>query len=296
MTVTAKAQSKIYGAADPALTYANGALQNGDTASVFSGGLTRVAGETVAGGPYAINQGTLSAGSNYTISYTGSNLTITPYSLTVTANAQAKVYGSAAALTYGNGALQNGDTAAVFTGSLNVASQNVGTYAITQGTLIAGANYTISYTGNNLTITPAALTITADNLSKTYGTTYNFLGSEFTAAGLVNGDTVSNVTLSSPGAAAAAVAGSPYAITASNAAGTGLSNYTVSYVDGFLIVVPVSVAPVVPFSLPNTVAWTLPNAPAAACNSLFGSCMMPEGAQDAFANGSNDNLDIRISP
>src|ERR1035438_4275350 len=101
LTVTANAQSKIYGAADPALTYTNGALQAGDTSAVFTGGLTRVAGETVAGGPYAINQGTLSAGSNYTISYTGSNLTITPYLLTVTANAQSKVYGAAdPALTY----------------------------------------------------------------------------------------------------------------------------------------------------------------------------------------------------
>jgi len=68
-------QSKIYGAADPALTFANGALQNGDTNAVFSGALTRVAGQNV--GAYAITQGTLSAGANYTISYTGNNLTIT---------------------------------------------------------------------------------------------------------------------------------------------------------------------------------------------------------------------------
>ena len=125
-------------------------------------------------------------------------------------------------------------------------------------------------------------------MSKTYGTTYNFLGTEFTDTGLLNGDTVTGVNLASAGAVAATVPVGPYAITATGATGTGLSNYTISYVDGFLIVVP--------FSLPNTVAWTLPNASGAACNSLFDSCMMPEGAQDAFADGSNDNLDIRISP
>ena len=55
---------------------------------------------------------------------------------------------------------------------------------------------------------------------------------EFTAAGLVNGDTVTSVTLTSAGAAATAtVAGSPYAIIARPAVGTGLGNYTISYVD-----------------------------------------------------------------
>ena len=50
------------------LTYQVTGLQFGDSASgVLSGGLTRDAGESVAGGPYAITQGTLNtADSNYT--------------------------------------------------------------------------------------------------------------------------------------------------------------------------------------------------------------------------------------
>jgi len=49
----------------------------------------------------------LSAGANYTISYTGNNLTISPYLLTVTANAQSKSTAQAdPALTFTNGALQ----------------------------------------------------------------------------------------------------------------------------------------------------------------------------------------------
>ena len=71
MTVTAEAKSKTYGDADPALTY-TGALHGTDT---FTGSLARVAGEDV--GSYAINQGTLSAGSNYTLTFVGANLTIT---------------------------------------------------------------------------------------------------------------------------------------------------------------------------------------------------------------------------
>jgi hypothetical protein len=75
LSVTADAQSKVKGAVDPTLTYTHGTLQNGDTDSVFNGGLTRDPGETV--GQYAINRGELSAGPDYTIAYEGNFLTIT---------------------------------------------------------------------------------------------------------------------------------------------------------------------------------------------------------------------------
>ncbi len=74
VTVTADAKSKVYGQADPALTYTAGALLGDDA---FTGSLTRAAGETV--GTYRINQGTVSAGSNYAVSFTGANFTITPW-------------------------------------------------------------------------------------------------------------------------------------------------------------------------------------------------------------------------
>lgn len=83
ITVVANPQSKVYGAADPALTYSVSGLQGGDTAgSVLTGALARASGETVAGSPYAITQGTLVANSNYAVNYTGSSLTITPASTT----------------------------------------------------------------------------------------------------------------------------------------------------------------------------------------------------------------------
>lgn len=73
VTVTAAAQSKNYGAPDPALTYSvtSGNLVNGDT---FSGALARIAGE--APGTYQITQGTLALSSNYALSYVPANLTI----------------------------------------------------------------------------------------------------------------------------------------------------------------------------------------------------------------------------
>ena len=151
LTVTADPQSKLYGDADPAFTYqiTSGELFNGDT---LAGALTRVAGE--GAGTYAIQQGTLAATTNYSLTYIGANLTILPIPLTVTADPQTKVYGQAdPALTYqlSSGAFLNGDG---FSGALAlVAGENAGTYAILQGTLTAGTNYAINYIGADLTIT-----------------------------------------------------------------------------------------------------------------------------------------------
>ena len=98
-------------------------------------------------------------------------------------------------------------------------------------------NYSISYVDGDLTVDSAALTITADSTSKTYGQTATFAGTEFTESGLVNGDTITGVTLTSAGAVTdAPVAGSQYAVVPSGAVGTGLGNYTISYVDGGLTV------------------------------------------------------------
>ena len=75
VTVTADAKTKLFGQADPALTYkvTTGSLVAGDS---FSGGLTRAPGQSV--GSYPFQRGTLSLGSNYSLSYVGANLTITP--------------------------------------------------------------------------------------------------------------------------------------------------------------------------------------------------------------------------
>ncbi len=68
ITVTpASNQSKIVGAADPVLTYTItvGSLVTGES---FTGALTRDPGETV--GPYPIRVGTLTAGTNYALTFT----------------------------------------------------------------------------------------------------------------------------------------------------------------------------------------------------------------------------------
>jgi hypothetical protein len=73
LTVTANAQTILYGQPDPTLTYqiTGGMPVNGDN---LSGGLTRVPGENV--GSYPILVGALTAGPNYSLTYVGASLTI----------------------------------------------------------------------------------------------------------------------------------------------------------------------------------------------------------------------------
>ncbi|MCX2496414.1 MBG domain-containing protein, partial [Pedobacter sp. PF22-3] len=165
ITVTAAAKSKIYGDADPALTYTFAPVLVGT--DTFTGSLTRAPGENV--GTYAINQGTLALNSNYTLTYVGADLTIGAKTVTVTAAAKSKTYGDAdPALTYTFAPVLVGtDT---FTGSLTRApGENVGTYAINQGTLALNSNYTLTYVGADLTIGAKTVTVTAAAKSKTYG-------------------------------------------------------------------------------------------------------------------------------
>jgi len=172
LTVTAgSGQSKVYGSADPVLTYTATGFERDDDEDILAGVLSREAGEDVD--TYAITQGTLDAGDNYTITYTGAGFTIMPKTLAVTADAgQNKVYGSAdPVLTYAATGFERDDDEDILVGALSrEAGEDVDTYAITQGTLSAGANYTITYTGEDFTITPKVLTINADaDQSKVYG-------------------------------------------------------------------------------------------------------------------------------
>ncbi|MCU8874723.1 two-partner secretion system adhesin CdrA, partial [Pseudomonas aeruginosa] len=139
LIVSADAKTKVYGDADPTLTYQVSGLKNSDTAAgVLSGNLGRVAGENV--GNYGILQGGLGLKTaNYTLSYVGNDLRITPAQLNVIADAKTKVYGDLdPALTYQVSGLKRGDTAGAVLngGSLSrVAGENVGVYGINQGDL-----------------------------------------------------------------------------------------------------------------------------------------------------------------
>ncbi|EIU2893830.1 two-partner secretion system adhesin CdrA [Pseudomonas aeruginosa] len=231
LNVIADAKTKVYGDADPSLTYQVSGLKNGDTAgAVLNGGsLSRVAGENV--GVYGINQGGLALNSgNYDLSYQGNNLTITKALLNVIADGKTKVYGDAdPSLTYQVSGLKNGDSAgSILTGGLNrVAGENVGVYGINQGDLaLNSGNYDLSYQGNNLTITKALLNVIADAKTKVYGDADPSL--TYQVSGLKNGDTAGAVL---NGGSLSRVAGENVGVYGINQGGLGLvsGNYDLAY-------------------------------------------------------------------
>ncbi|WP_100630289.1 MBG domain-containing protein [Algoriphagus formosus] len=195
LTITADAgQSKVYGEADPIFTYQAAGFENGDNENILTGVLSRVAGENV--GNYTINQGTLDAGSNYTINYTAAEFEITPATLNITADAgQSKVYGNTdPVFSYQAMGFENGDDEGILTGALSrVNGENVGTYAINLGTLSAGDNYTINFTGADFVITEKTLILTVDaGQSKVYGDADPAF--TYQATGFENGDDVGVLT------------------------------------------------------------------------------------------------------
>ncbi|EPR8445870.1 two-partner secretion system adhesin CdrA [Pseudomonas aeruginosa] len=230
LNVIADAKTKVYGDADPSLTYQVSGLKNGDSAgSILTGGLNRAAGENV--GVYGINQGDLALNSgNYDLSYQGNNLTITKALLNVIADAKTKVYGDAdPSLTYQVSGLKNGDSAgSILTGGLNrAAGENVGVYGINQGDLaLNSGNYDLSYQGNNLTITKARLNVIADGKTKVYGDADPSL--TYQVSGLKNGDTAGAVL---NGGSLSRVAGENVGVYGINQGGLGLvsGNYDLAY-------------------------------------------------------------------
>src|SRR5205807_1216650 len=149
-------------------------------------------------GPYSVAPSGLTS-TNYTIAFVSGTLTITPASLTVTANNATKVYGQAnPPLNASYSGFVNGDTAAVLTGAPSVTTtattaSGVGSYpiAVAQGTL-AATNYTFVFVNGTVTITPAPLAVTANNATKVYGVA----NPAFTAsyAGFANGETSNSLT------------------------------------------------------------------------------------------------------
>ena len=225
LTVTADAQSRIYGNANPALTYTIGGsgLVSGDS---LSGSLATTATATTGIGSYGITQGSL-ANSNYALTYAAANLSITARTITVTANAQSRIYGNAnPALTYtiGGSGLVNGDSLSGSLATTATATTGVGSYGITQASIAASGNYALTYAAANLAVTARALLVTADAQSRVYGNVNPALTYTVGGSGLVNGDSLSGGLVTS---ATATTGVGSYGITQGSIAAGG--NYALTY-------------------------------------------------------------------
>ena len=104
---------------------------------------------------------------------------------------------------------------------------------------LAAANYYFTYADatNGLTVTPATLTVTADNQTRAFGAGNPTFTQTLT--GYVNGDDITAITGTDTGSstANATSAAGNYAITASSAGYTA-SNYTFVTANGLLTITP----------------------------------------------------------
>ncbi|WP_170117769.1 MBG domain-containing protein, partial [Arcicella aurantiaca] len=133
-----------------------------------------------------------------------------------------------------NGGVYSGATTVTLTLTIPTFSMNTYQYRCVVSNSCGASNSNPA----TLTVNKATLTITANPRNKCEGTTATFAGTEFTSSGLVSGDAITSVTLTSAGAASTATK-SPnpnYPIVASAAVGTGLSNYNITYNPGTLTI------------------------------------------------------------
>jgi len=169
-SVTPDDASKTYGDDDPVLTGVLDGFLPGDTVSAI---YSRIAGETVAGGPYQISAVFSPADvlDNYEITYYTADFTIDLRPITVTADNQEKALDDDdPALTFQitSGSLAFSDS---FSGTLvREAGEVPGAYAIEQGTLAINNNYDLNFVDGVFTIKAGLITVTVDeDQSKIYG-------------------------------------------------------------------------------------------------------------------------------
>ena len=191
-------------------------------------------------------------------------------------------------------------------GAGSVNSANAGTYSVASGSLsLTGltlgdglngglaSNYTFTGGTQSVTIGTAALAVvTADNASKTYGTTYTLGTTAFTVSGLQGTDNISDVTLTSAGAVSTADVAA-YPIVPSNAIfSSGLaSNYTISYVNGTLTVNPAPLTATI-IGTPTKVYNGTTGATLAPANYSLTGFVVGQGATVTLTAGTYNSKDV----
>ncbi len=176
LTITASAETKVYGAAVPAVTYEVTGLVNNDTASVVSGApsITTPGLASIGAGmhSFAIGVGTLSA-ANYDFpaaDLIGNTLTVTAAPLTITASAQTRfTLAPNPVLTASYSGFVNGDSSINLVklptlSTTATASSVAGMYPIVASGA-ASPNYVIKYVGGILTVVNPIVVVNVENAS-----------------------------------------------------------------------------------------------------------------------------------
>jgi len=260
LTITAENKTKVYGTANPTLTYTYSGLVNGDLATftwptIITTALPNSPVETYPIIPSAATD------PNYTISYVNGSLTVTKAPLTITAKPHTITY-NGTAYTGGNGVVPTGfatgESISNLTGTLiymgtSQGAKNVDTYTIIPGGL-SSPNYNINYVGGALEIKKATLKVIAGDQSVNFKTELAKILNDavYTYSGLVGGDNTSDIT----GSVSYSTNYSP--LTSTGTSGIYLepiitalsnSNYDIIAVNGAITITAPPASPV--FQIPN---------------------------------------------
>jgi hypothetical protein len=238
INVTANDAGRAFGVANPTFTSVFGTFVSPDTAGSL--GLTAPTPTTTATAsspigtyPITVDVTGLTA-TNYSFVAVNGTLTVTAFSATASISGNAAVYdGTAHSVTVTTNP-PGLATAVTYNGS-STPPTAAGTYAV--NVTITDANYDGSASGT-LTISPAALSVSADNASRPFGTANSTFTGNIT--GVASTDTITATYASSAdGTTAIGVYGpsSPQAITPTLVdPGSKLANYTVTSTNGTLTI------------------------------------------------------------
>ena len=265
LTVTANDATKTYGAANPTFSVSYSGFVNGDDSSVLTNQptVTTTATQSSDVGTYPITvNGAVAA--NYEMAYVAGTLTITKASQSMALSSiPAQTYGAAAytlptTTSQGQSLTWTVANTAIATVSGNALTiKKAGSTKVT-ATQSGGTNYNAFSKEFTLTVNKAALTITANDATKTYGDVNPTLTVSY--SGFVNGDDATKLT-TQPTVATTATQGSAagtYPITVSGAAS---DNYEITYVAGTLTITKASQSMAltsIPAQTYGAAAYTLP--------------------------------------
>ena len=234
-----------YGGSVPTITPSYSGFVNGDTAASLT---TQPTCSTTATSASPVGSYTSSctgaADANYSITYVDGSVTSGPAPLSITASSGSFTYGgSAPAVTASYSGFVNSDTASSLTtqptcSTTATPSTPVGTY-LSACSGAVDTNYTITYVGGSVQVTPATLSITASSALDTYGDTVGAVTPAY--LGFVAGDTPASLT-TQPTCSTTATAASPVGSYDTSCSGAVDPNYTFSYIDGSVQVGPAPLA------------------------------------------------------
>jgi Pro-kumamolisin, activation domain/Bacterial Ig-like domain (group 3)/MBG domain (YGX type)/FG-GAP-like repeat len=274
LSIGANDVSRAYGAANPTLSGSIRGAINGDT---FTETFSTSATNTSPVGAYAIVPSVTGASlADYAVAVTNGTLTILPSSSPI-------AWASPASILYGtalSGAQLNATSAAAGTFSYSPAPGMVlqpGQHALSVTFTPADTtDYQSATSSVLLTVNKAPLSISANNISRVYGTANPTFSGALTGA--VNGDTFTETFSTS---ATTLSQGGTYAIVPS-VSGTDLADYTVAATNGILTILPAPTTTTFALSNQNltvtaTVSSTSPGVPTGQVMFYAGQTLLGTG-------------------